>query len=322
MAKYIGKRLLQLVPILIGITFLSFALMQLAGGDYVSTMAENTGVAVSQEVLDARRAELGLDKPFLEQYLSWLGGLLTGDMGTSYVSGKDVLATFCSHLPATAALAACSVAATLVIAVPLGVYSAVRRNRFADYVIRLTCFVGNSLPNFFVALLLIYVFALVLGWLPVYSTGSVSSNGTFDWKGMVLPCATLVIAMVSKYTRQIRAAVLEELGKPYVAAARTRGVAERRILFRGVLKSCMLLIVTLLALSIGDLLGGTAIVESIFMWDGVGKLAVDSITMRDYPMIQAYVVWMALIYVGVNLVCDIVYRAIDPRVSIESQVVQ
>ena len=191
-----------------------------------------------------------------------------------------------------------------------------RHNRLSDFLVRLMCFVGNSLPNFFVALLLIYVFALTLGWLPVFSTGA-ALTGDFDWAGLVLPCATLVIAMVSKYTRQIRAAVLEELGKPYVAAARTRGVAQRRILFKSVLKSCMMLIVTLVGLSIGDLLGGTAIVESIFMWDGVGKLAVDSITMRDYPMVQAYVVWMALIYVGVNLLCDIAYRALDPRVSRE-----
>ncbi len=314
MARYIGKRLLQLIPIVIGITFLSFALMQLAGGDYVSAMAENTGIATSQDVLDARRAALGLDRPFWEQYLSWLGGLLQGDMGTSYVSGKDVFATFTAHLPATLALAASAVAVTLLISVPLGVFCAVRHNRVSDCLVRLLCFVGNSLPNFFVALLLIYVFALTLGWLPVFSTG-LTASGAFDWAGLVLPCATLVIAMVAKYTRQIRAAVLEELGKPYVAAARTRGVVPRRILFRSVLKSCMLLIVTLVGLSVGDLLGGTAIVESIFMWDGVGKLAVDSITMRDYPMVQAYVVWMALIYVGVNLLCDIAYRALDPRVA-------
>lgn len=316
MARYIGGRLLQLIPILIGITFLSFALMQLAGGDYVSAMAESTGIATSQDVLDARRAALGLDRPFWEQYLSWLAGLVCGDMGTSYVSGRDVSATFASHLPATLALAAASVAVTLLISVPLGIFCAVRHNRLSDFLVRLMCFVGNSLPNFFVALLLIYVFALTLGRLPVFSTGTTLA-GDFDWAGLVLPCATLVIAMVSKYTRQIRAAVLEELGKPYVAAARTRGVAQRRILFKSVLKSCMMLIVTLVGLSIGDLLGGTAIVESIFMWDGVGKLAVDSITMRDYPMVQAYVVWMALIYVGVNLLCDIAYRALDPRVSRE-----
>ena len=313
--KFIAKRLLQLVPILVGITFLSFALMQLAGGDYVTAMLENTGVAVTQEVIDARKAELGLDRPFIEQYLSWLVGLLHGDMGTSFVSGKDVFATFVQHLPATLLLTLSSVVATLVISVPLGVYSATHHNRAADYIVRVTCFVGNSLPNFFVALLLIYVFALVLGWLPVISPMPTLGASGVDLTGLVLPTATLAIAMVSKYTRQIRAAVLEELGKPYVAAARSRGVAGRTVLFKSVLKSCMLLIVTLLALSIGDLLGGTAIVETIFMWDGVGKLAVDSITMRDYPMIQAYVVWMAIIYVLVNLVSDILYRALDPRVA-------
>ena len=256
-----------------------------------------------------------MDRPFIEQYLSWLAGLLHGDMGTSFVSGKDVFATFVQHLPATLLLTLSSVIATLVISVPLGVYSATHHNKAADYIVRVTCFVGNSLPNFFVALLLIYVFALVLGWLPVISPMPTLGASGVDLTGLVLPTATLAIAMVSKYTRQIRAAVLEELGKPYVAAARSRGVAGRTVLFKSVLKSCMLLIVTLLALSIGDLLGGTAIVETIFMWDGVGKLAVDSITMRDYPMIQAYVVWMAIIYVLVNLVSDILYRALDPRVA-------
>ena len=315
MGSYIAQRLLQLIPILLGITFLSFAMMQLAGSDYVTTMVENQGIAVSQELIDAKKAELGLDKPFLEQYATWLAGVVTGDMGTSYVSGKDVFQTFVSRLPATIYLTLVSMLATVALAVPLGVYSALKKNRLADYIIRFTSFVGNSLPNFFVALLLIYVFAIQLGWLPVLSMsgGDVGLDGLAQG-GVVLPAATLVIAMVSKYTRQIRASVLEELDKPYVQGARARGVKEWRVVVKNVLRSCLLLLVTLVALSIGDLLGGTAIVEAIFMWDGVGKLAVDSITMRDYPMIQAYVVWMAIIYVAVNLVADIAYHALDPRV--------
>lgn len=317
MSVYIAKRLLQLIPIILGITLLSFALMHVAGGDAVTAVLENQGVAVSQDVIDAKRHELGLDQPFLAQYLAWLGGLFSGDMGVSYVSGKDVFATFVSKLPATIVLAVAAVAVTVAISVPLGVLSAVRQNKVSDYLVRLCSFVGNSLPNFFVALLLIYVFAVQLGWLPVIS----STLGKQGWEslsvsGAVLPTATLVIAMSSKYIRQIRATVLDELGKPYVEGARARGVPERVIVAKYVMKSCMVVVVTLLALSIGDLLGGTAIVESIFQWDGVGKLAVDSITLHDYPMIQAYVVWMALIYVAVNLAADLAYARLDPRVRL------
>lgn len=317
MKGYIAKRFLQLIPILIGITFLSFSLMCLAGGDAVTATLENQGVAVSQEIIDAKKHELGLDKPFIEQYGTWLVGLMTGDMGVSYVSDKEVFATFTSKLPATIVLTIVSVLLTIVISVPLGILAAVKQNRFTDYLIRVLSFIGNSLPNFFVALLLILVFSVCLGWFPVVSS-SIGKTGlaSLSIQGTILPAFTLAIAMSSKYTRQIRATVLEELNKPYVIGARARGISERTILIKHVLKSCMIMVVTLLALSIGDLLGGTAIVETIFQWDGVGKLAVDSITMRDYPLIQAYVVWMAIIYVMVNLVADLVYHRLDPRVRL------
>lgn len=317
MKGYIAKRFLQLIPILIGITFLSFSLMYLAGGDAVTATLENQGVAVSQEIIDAKKHELGLDKPFIEQYGTWLVGLMTGDMGVSYVSDKEVFATFTSKLPATIVLTIVSVLLTIVISVPLGILAAVKQNCFTDYLIRVLSFIGNSLPNFFVALLLILVFSVCLGWFPVVSS-SIGKTGlaSLSIQGTILPAFTLAIAMSSKYTRQIRATVLEELNKPYVIGARARGISERTILIKHVLKSCMIMIVTLLALSIGDLLGGTAIVETIFQWDGVGKLAVDSITMRDYPLIQAYVVWMAIIYVMVNLVADLVYHRLDPRVRL------
>ncbi len=291
--------------------------MYLAGGDAVTATLENQGVAVSQEIIDAKKHELGLDKPFIEQYGTWLVGLMTGDMGVSYVSDKEVFATFTSKLPATIVLTIVSVLLTIVISVPLGILAAVKQNRFTDYLIRVLSFIGNSLPNFFVALLLILVFSVCLGWFPVVSS-SIGKTGlaSLSIQGTILPAFTLAIAMSSKYTRQIRATVLEELNKPYVIGARARGISERIILVKHVLKSCMIMIVTLLALSIGDLLGGTAIVETIFQWDGVGKLAVDSITMRDYPLIQAYVVWMAIIYVMVNLVADLVYHRLDPRVRL------
>ena len=308
MGRYTLRRLIQLIPILIGITFLSFAMMRLAGSDAVTEMYANKG-AVSQEVIDAKRAELGLDKPFVIQYFAWLGGMLRGDMGVSYVSGRDVFQTFVSKLPATLLLTALSILLTVVISIPLGVLAAVRHDKITDYCLRFLSFIGNSLPNFFVALLLMQLLAIKLGWLPVISSGT-------SIRSAMMPTLTLAISMSAKYMRQVRATVLEELNKDYVIGAQARGVRGSVVLWRSVIKSSMLTIVTLLALSIGSLLGGTAIIESIFMWDGVGKLAVDAITMRDYPLIQAYVVWMAVIYVLVNLITDLLYHALDPRIRL------
>ncbi len=181
--------------------------------------------------------------------------------------------------------------------------------RFTDYFLRFFSFVGNALPNFFVALLLMQVFSIHWKLFPVISSGTTLQSA-------VLPTLTLAVAMSAKYMRQVRATVLEELNKDYVTGAKARGIRGRVVLWKSVLKSSMLTIITLLALSIGSLLGGTAIIESIFMWDGVGKLAVDAITMRDYPLIQAYVVWMAIIYVMVNLITDLLYHALDPRIRL------
>ena len=309
MRKYIVHRLIQLIPVLLGITFLSFAMMRLAGSDAVEELYSNAGSAVSQEVIDAKRAELGLDKPFLQQYFSWLGGMMRGDMGVSYVSGRDVFKTFTSKLPATLLLTFLSILTTVVISIPLGVLAAVRHDRLTDYILRFLSFIGNSMPGFFIAMLLMQLLSIKLRWLPIIADGT-------DLRSAIMPTLTLAIAMSAKYMRQVRATVLEELNKDYVTGARARGVRESVILWKSVIKASMLTIITLLALSIGSLLGGTAIIESIFMWDGVGKLAVDAITMRDYPLIQAYVVWMAIIYVMVNLVTDLLYHALDPRIRL------
>lgn len=309
MKKYVAKRLLQLLPILLVITFLSFGMMRLAGSDAVLQKMENTGMVVSQEVLEKARAELGLNKPFLTQYFVWLGNLLRGDMGTSYISGKEVFPAFVSKLPATLLLAGVSLILTVVISIPLGILAAVKQNRFTDYLIRVASFLGNSMPNFFVALLLMYFLAIKLKWFPVIANGVTIQN-------VALPAFTLAIAMSAKYLRQVRAAVLDELSKDYVIGAQARGIKFSVTLWKSVLRSCLVTILTLLTLSAGSLLGGTAIVESIFMWDGVGKLAVDAINMRDYPMIQAYVMWMAVIYVCVNLITDLSYRMLDPRIRL------
>ena len=309
MGTYALKRILQLIPILLAITFLSFAMMRLAGSDAVMQKMENTGVTLSQEAMDAARKELGLDQPFLTQYARWLGGVLRGDMGKSYLSGEEVFSVFLSKLPATLLLAACSVFLTICISVPLGTLGAVKQNSFADQIVRWLSFLGNSLPNFFVALLLMYFFALRWPLFPVISRQT-------DLQSVALPAFTLAIAMSSKYIRQVRAAVLDELGKSYVTGARARGVAFHAILLKSVLRCALVTLLTLLTLSIGSLLGGTAVVESIFLWDGVGKLAADAIQMRDYPMIQAYVMWMAILYVGINLITDLCYRLLDPRIRL------
>lgn len=305
--KYIIKRLLQLIPILFAITFLSFAMMRIAGSDAVIQKMENTGMVVSQSIIDSARAELGLDKPFITQYFVWLSNLFQGDMGNSYISGQDVFSTFISKLPATLLLTVTSIFLTIVISIPLGIIAAVHQNKFTDYIIRAASFLGNSMPNFFVALLLMYFLSIKVNLFPVIATG-------VSLKSVALPSFTLAIAMSAKYLRQVRAAILDELSKDYVYGAQARGVRFSVTLIKSILRSSLVTIITLLTLSIGSLLGGTAIVESIFIWDGVGKLAVDAITMRDYPVIQAYVMWMAIIYVIFNLITDLSYHVLDPRI--------
>lgn len=303
-------RFLALVPVLLAITFVTFALLRLAGGDVVTQKMENTGQVLSPEVVAEARRELGLDRPFLVQYARWLAGILQGDMGKSYVSGLDVFDTFVSKLPATLLLAGAAVGLTAFVSVPLGTLAAMRRGGVVDRAVRLLSFVGNSAPNFFVALLLMYVFAIRLELLPVLSREP-------SLRGAILPALTLATAMSAKYVRQVRAAVLDELQKTYVEGARARGVPEWRTMLFGVLRASGVTIVTLLALSIGSLLGGAAIVETIFMWDGVGRLAVEAIRMRDYPIILAYVMWMSVIYVTVNFLADLTYRKLDPRIRSE-----
>ena len=309
MKKYAIKRILQLIPVLFAITFLSYGMMRIAGSDVVTQKMENTGAVMSEAALEAAREQLGLDKPFLTQYFVWLGKLLRGNMGNSYVSGFSVFDTFISKLPATLLLTVTSILLTVVISIPLGILAAVKQNTAIDYIIRLCSFIGNSMPNFFVSLLLMYFLAIKLRIFPVIAK-------EVSLKSVAMPAITLALAMSAKYLRQVRATVLDELSKDYVAGARARGVRFSVTLWKSIMKASLVTIITLLMLSVGSLLGGTAIVESIFMWDGVGKMAVDAISMRDYPIIQAYVMWMAIIYVLVNLVTDLSYRVLDPRIRL------
>lgn len=304
--KDIGKRFLQIIIVLLGVSFLTFSLTYLAPGDPVRTMYAASGVIPSDEVLAAMREQLGLNKPFLVQYFDWLVNCLHGDFGTSFASGKPVLNSLLARVGPTLKLALTSLLLMLLVSVPAGMLAAVKCNRWPDYIIRACTFFGVSMPNFWVGLLLIYLLALKLNLLPVTSI-------TGGWERMVMPAITLAFAMSAKYTRQVRTAVLDELNQDYVTGARCRGIKESVILWRHVFPNALLPLITMLGLSLGSLLGGTAVVETIFSYPGLGSLAVSAITAHDYYLIQGVVLWIALIYMLINLAVDISYNYLDPR---------
>lgn len=305
-AAAVLRRTAQFLAVLLAVSFLTFALMHAAGSDAVLQRMERTGTVLSPETVAAERAALGLDRPFLAQYGSWLAGVLTGDLGRSYVSGRAVGPLFLSRLPATLLLTAAALLLTAAVSVPLGVYAAVRQGRRADRLIRGLSFLGNSVPGFLIGLLLLYLFAVRY---PVFSV--LPAKGSLS--GVVLPAATLAAAMSAKYVRQVRTAVLEELGKDYVTGARARGVPMGTILRRSVLRAALPSLLTLGALSLGSLMGGAVVVESLFRWDGVGRMAAEAVFMRDYPVIEAYVLWTAFFYGAANLAADGLCRLADPR---------
>ena len=310
MGKYVGKRLLSLVPILIGITFLTFLLLYIAPGDPAQKrLSSNSGVAVTQEQIDNMREEMGLTRPFLVQYGSWLGKALTGDLGTSYKDSMPVSGKLGPAFQRTLILAGASLLISLLVSIPTGILSAVYQGSFWDHLFRLLSFVGNSLPNFLLSILLMYFLCIKVDLFPVIATGSV--------QGLFLPALALGIPMASRFVRQIRAEVLEEIGRDYVTGLTARGVRSSWVLFRNVLRNAMSSIMTIIALAVGTLMGGSVVVESIFNWPGVGKLAMDYITARDYPVIQGFVLIMAGVYVLVNLFTDLFHHWLDPRVELE-----
>ena len=312
MVRYILKRLLQLVIVLLGVTFLTFMITQATPSDAAEMKYVSMGMMPSTELLEKTREEMGLNDPVLIQYGRWLGNVLHGDLGESSKFGESVWTQMTRKLPMTLKLAGVSLIVVIVFSFPLGILSAVKKNKVADYMIRFLSFFGVSMPNFWLALLLMYIFVFRFGWFKVVSTNSV--------QGMILPVATLTIPMISSYARQIRAALLEELNANYVIGARARGIPERRIIWGHVLPNAILPIVTLLGLSVGHLLGGAAIIETIFSWQGIGNMVVEAIRVRDYPLIQGYVIWMAIIYVTVNLIVDIAYRLLDPQIRLRKRV--
>lgn len=306
-SKQIWSRIGQIVLVLLGISFLTFALVMLSPGDPVRQMiAGNEDIIVSQAEVEALRHELGLDKPFIFQYLDWLGRAVQGDLGFSYMVKKPVIEELMHCLPATVYLAVSSLLFMLVVSLPLGIYSAVKRNSCFDYLVRGLTFFGVSVPNFWMGLMLLWIFGLQLGWLPIV-------GGRVSFDTIILPAVTLGIAMAAKYTRQVRATVLEELHQDYVVGARVRGLSESYILWKEVLPNAMLPLITLLGLSFGNLLGGAAAIEIVFQWPGLGRLAVEAITYRDFQLVQGVVLWIALMYMLINLLVDISYNYFDPR---------
>ena len=312
MKRKIGYRLAHIFLVLLGVSFLSFLLMYVSPGDPVRAMYAVSGSIPSEEVLEQTREELGLNDPFFIQYGNWISNCLRGDFGTSYSKGEAVATLLMERVMPTIQLALLSLVIMVLVAVPIGVYSALRQNSILDYLLRGTTFISICMPNFWVGLLLLYVVAMKLGWLPVVSN-------QMNFQRLILPAVTLAIAMAGKYARQVRAAILEELRQDYVAGARARGLSERCVLWCHVLPNAVLPLITMLGLSLGSLLGGTAVVEVIFSYPALGSLAISAITSRDYPLIQGYVLWIALIYMAVNLVVDLSYNRLDPRLRKELQ---
>lgn len=300
-------RIGQIALVLLGISFITFALVMLAPGDVVRQMiAGNEDIMVSQAEIDALRAELGLDKPFIFQYLDWLGRALQGNLGFSYMAKKPVIEELLGRLPATIYLSLASLLFMVVVSIPLGIYSAVKRGSVFDYVVRGLTFLGVSVPGFWLGLMLLWILGLKLDLFPIV-------GGTVSLETIILPATTLGIAMASKYTRQVRTAVLEELHQDYVVGARARGMSEKHILWKEMLPNAMLPLITLMGLSLGNLLGGAAVIEMVFGWPGLGRLAIEAITYRDFQLVQGVVIWIALMYMIINLVVDISYNYLDPR---------
>ena len=295
--------------VLIGISFITFLLTYLSPGDPARNVYTHSGIMPTTEMIEEMRVTLGLNKPFFTQYTDWVLNCLQGNFGDSFMLKKPVAELLADRLWPTLKLTLASTVLMLLCSVPLGVLSAVHHNKPIDYIVRAITFFGVSIPNFWLGLMLILIFCVKLGLLPVVSSGG-------DLKSLILPAVTLAVAMTAKYTRQVRTAVLDELHADYVIGARARGVSESQILWRNVLPNSLLPLITMLGLSIGSLLGGTSVVEIIFSYPGLGNLAVSAIMSADYFLVQGYVLWVSVIYMLINLIVDISYNYVDPRMRL------
>jgi ABC-type dipeptide/oligopeptide/nickel transport system permease component len=303
---YVLRRLVGTAPVLLGVTLVVFAMTWLTPGDPVVALLGESAQGISAEAREDLRRELGLDQPWPVQYLSYVGGLVQGDLGTSIRSRRPVLVEVTDRLPATAELAIAGLAIAVVLGVSLGVAAALKRRTWVDAAAIAVALIGVSVPVFWSGFLLMMVFSLELGWLP--------ASGRGDWRNLILPATTVGIASAAFIARITRGAVLETLGQDYVRTARAKGLRDRVVVVRHALRNALLPIVTVVGLQLGSLLGGAVLTETVFAWPGVGRMLVDAIVARDLPLVQGTVLVISLLFILVNLAVDLSYAAINPRV--------
>jgi peptide/nickel transport system permease protein len=303
------------IPVLLGVTLITYALINAAPGNAVTMLADPLA---TEENRRAMEHALGLDAPIWVRYVLWLGQILTGNFGYSYVSNQPVLPLMLSHLPATLELMAAALLIAYVVGIPLGVFVAVRQYSWYDYVTTFFAFVGISTPSFFLGLVLIYVFALQLNWLPPsgqYTLGGSRSLGDL-LTHLVMPAAILALNYLAITVRYVRGSVLEVLGQDYVRTARSKGLRERLVLYRHALRNALLPIITLAGLQVPSLFAGAVITEQVFAWPGMGQFAIQAIGARDYPVLMSVTFVSATLVVVGNLVADLLYGVADPRVRL------
>jgi peptide/nickel transport system permease protein len=307
MTAFLFRRLLLTIPVLLGVATLVFFLIHLVPGDPAVSMLGEGAAPAEVETL---RERLGLDRPLAEQYVSFLAGLVRGDLGVSFRYNRPVTQEILSRLPATAELAAAAMLVALGIALPLGILSAVFRGGSIDHIAMTVSLLGISIPTFWLGPMLALIFAVELGWFPVSGRGGPEH--------LVLPAVTLGGALAAILARMTRASLLEELRELYVLAARARGVSRARSIVRHAFRNSLIPVVTLTGLQVGALLTGAIITETIFAWPGLGRLLIQAINARDYPLVQGAILFIAVTYVGVNLLTDIIYGWLDPRIRLGS----
>lgn len=300
------KRILMLVPVVLGVSVIVFALLYLTPGDPALLML---GEQAPPQQYQALRQKLGLDDPIHIQYLRWLGRAVQLDLGDSIRSSRPVLEEIVERLPGTAELAFLAVLLATMIGIPAGVISATRPNSWLDNTLTVLALGGVSMPVFWQALMLIIIFSVSLGWLP-------PSGRLGGWEYFVLPVVTLGTSAAASITRMTRATMLEAIHEDYVRTARSKGLDERKVIYRHALRNALLPVVTVIGLEFGNLMAGAVITETIFAWPGIGRLAVDAIRTRDYPLVQGVVMTFAISYVLINLLVDLLYAYLDPRLRV------
>jgi peptide/nickel transport system permease protein len=306
MLRYLVRRLLLTFPVLLGVATLVFALIHLVPGDPAQAML---GEGASQEEIVKLQHTLGLDRPLLSQYKSFLVGIAHGDLGTSFRYNAPVSAQIREKFPNTAALALSAMLVALVLAIPLGIVAAVYRGTLVDHAAMTFALLGICMPNFWLGPLLAILFAVKLGWLPVSGIGGLSH--------LVLPALTLGAALAAILARMTRASVLEELRELYVLSARARGLSGARAVVHHAFRNSLIPIVTIVGLQFGAVLTGTIITETIFAWPGIGRLLIQAINFRDYPLVQGCILFISVTYVAMNLLTDLTYGFLDPRIRVE-----